>query len=186
MRNGPYELVVAPPDYPGMHYRGRYCYEHHLVYWRAHGVVPEPGQVIHHIDGDKRHNVATNLELMEAGEHSTEHLLSRPKKPTVHGTDNAYKHRGCRCAICKRASADRMNEWRWRTGRRKESGRKPAVHGSSSMYSYHKCRCAECREGNRIRAAKYRNDSGVRQLGSRGGCYPLMMQVRPLPPEPTD
>lgn len=78
MKNGPYEMVVAPPSYPGMRYRGRYCYEHHAVYWHAHGVIPEQGQVIHHIDGNKRNNASSNLELMDVGEHGREHGSRRP------------------------------------------------------------------------------------------------------------
>ena len=73
MRNGPYELVVAPDDYPGMKYRGRYCYEHTLVYWKKHGVLPGRGQVIHHINGKHRDNRPENLELLEVGEHNSGH-----------------------------------------------------------------------------------------------------------------
>lgn len=35
VKNGPYELVIAPEEYPGKKYRGRYAYEHRVNYWRA-------------------------------------------------------------------------------------------------------------------------------------------------------
>lgn len=66
MRNGKYELVVAPEGYPGMKYRGRYAYEHRVVYWQEHGQLPE---VVHHANGDCRDNTPDNLVGMSAKEH---------------------------------------------------------------------------------------------------------------------
>ena len=73
MKNGPYELVVAPIDYPGKKYRGRYCYEHHLVWWQHHSAVPGVGDVVHHKDGNKRNNVISNLILMNGLAHLEMH-----------------------------------------------------------------------------------------------------------------
>lgn len=73
MRNGEYILVIAPDDYPGKKYRGRYCYEHHLVYWQHHDIVPKKDELIHHIDGNKHHNVIENLELQLRTEHTAHH-----------------------------------------------------------------------------------------------------------------
>ena len=36
MKNGPYILVAALETYPGKKYRGKYCYEHHMVWWKKH------------------------------------------------------------------------------------------------------------------------------------------------------
>jgi len=78
MKNGPYELVVAPPGYPGKLYRGRYCYEHHLVWWRHTGEVPGPGELIHHKNENKRDNRYKNLKKETKGEHNTyHHTVSR-------------------------------------------------------------------------------------------------------------
>lgn len=77
MRNGDYELVIAPVEYPGMKYRGRYAYEHHVVYWETHGVVPGPGEVIHHLNEEKRDNRAENLQLLQRAEHNKHHGAER-------------------------------------------------------------------------------------------------------------
>lgn len=79
MRNGNYELVKAPADYPGRKYRGRYCYEHHLVWWINTGEVPNPNQVLHHKNGDTRDNRFCNLELLSWRRHSSEHTAKRGK-----------------------------------------------------------------------------------------------------------
>jgi hypothetical protein len=77
MKNGPYELVIAPPDYPGKRYRGRYCYEHHLVWWRHTEEVPGPGELIHHKDEHKRNNRYRNLEKLTRKEHDKHHSDKR-------------------------------------------------------------------------------------------------------------
>ena len=73
MRNGDYELVVAPVDFPGLKYRGRYCYEHTLVYWRNTGRIPGPTECLHHINEKKRDNCFENLELKTRVTHAKEH-----------------------------------------------------------------------------------------------------------------
>lgn len=80
MRNGPYELVVAPADYPGMKYRGRYVYEHQLVWWQSTGSVVPEGGVIHHINGEKRDNRFANLKLESRSAHASHHGEQQPKK----------------------------------------------------------------------------------------------------------
>lgn len=77
MRNGEYELVVAPDDFPGKKYRGRYCYEHTLVYWEHTGIVPRSDECIHHKNEKKRDNRFENLELKKKGDHSKEHTQER-------------------------------------------------------------------------------------------------------------
>lgn len=89
MKNGPYELVIAPENYPGKRYRGRYCYEHHLVWWQHHGTLPGPDELVHHKDENKRHNVIENLELMKKGRHATKHGIEKGRSFTE-----------LRCAYC--------------------------------------------------------------------------------------
>ena len=72
MKNGPYELVIAPGDYPGKKYRGKYCYAHRLNFWKTYGYLPENKQlIIHHIDGNKLNNSSDNLKLMDIKDHNT-------------------------------------------------------------------------------------------------------------------
>lgn len=72
-----YKKVVAPADYPGTIYKGRYCLEHILVYWQTTGILPGFNEIIHHIDEDKRNNKFSNLQLMTRSEHTKLH--AKPK-----------------------------------------------------------------------------------------------------------
>lgn len=83
MRNGPYILVVAPDVYPGKKYRGRYVYEHQLVWWQNTGNLVPKGYVVHHRDHDKHNNRFSNLELTEAGVHAAEHSAERKPLPLL-------------------------------------------------------------------------------------------------------
>lgn len=73
MRNGEYELIVPPPDYPGKKYRGRYAYEHIVVFWETYGRLPIEGYVVHHKNEHKRDNRPDNLEEKTVGSHIAEH-----------------------------------------------------------------------------------------------------------------
>lgn len=79
MRNGAYEFVLAPKDYPGKKYRQRYIYEHHLVMWRSKGIIINVNQVVHHKNGNKRDNRISNLEVQCAQAHRKEHGQDRRK-----------------------------------------------------------------------------------------------------------
>lgn len=80
MKNGPYELVIAPSEYPGKKYRDRYCYEHHLVLWKERGIVLKDGEIVHHKNGKKRDNRIENLEVLRNEDHARQHGRERPKK----------------------------------------------------------------------------------------------------------
>jgi len=76
MRNGKYEMIVAPDDWPGKRYRGRYCYEHHYVFWKQSGTLIEANVTcIHHKNGDTRDNRIENLELLGHSEHASKHAV---------------------------------------------------------------------------------------------------------------
>ena len=80
LKNGNYILVLAPKSYPGKKYRSKYCYEHHLVYWKETGIVVSSDEVIHHIDGNKTNNCFSNLELKKKSLHDSEHQTSKGRK----------------------------------------------------------------------------------------------------------
>jgi len=77
MKNGPYELIVPPSDYPGKRYRGKYAYEHHVVWWTNTGRTVPPGCEVHHKNGQKRDNRFENLELLTSDEHKAHHSRNR-------------------------------------------------------------------------------------------------------------
>lgn len=81
MRNGEYELIKPPPEYPGKRYRGRYAYEHRVNWWRKSGLNPDdfPDALIHHEHGLKRKNDA-GLVLLGRGEHTALHKPAKPNK----------------------------------------------------------------------------------------------------------
>jgi hypothetical protein len=74
--NGGYSFIVAPAGYSGSLYRGKYAYEHHVVWWFYHGNAPQRGEDIHHRDGNKLNNTIRNLALMPKAEHAALHASS--------------------------------------------------------------------------------------------------------------
>jgi hypothetical protein len=80
VKNGGYDIVLAPEDYPGLKYRGCYCQVHVLAYWRATGDYPSQGEVIHHIDLDRTNHNPINLTKMTNKDHSSLHNRLHPGK----------------------------------------------------------------------------------------------------------
>lgn len=79
MKNGEYILVKAPDNFPGKKYRGKYCYEHILVFWQTYGILPKSNEIVHHKDENKHNNDPSNLELKTRSKHSIEHNTNRKK-----------------------------------------------------------------------------------------------------------
>jgi len=90
MKNGEYELIVAPKKFPGKLYRGKYAYEHRVVWWKKTGQLPTEEEVIHHKNGDKRDNKFENLEL-----------LSRKEHRKLHGEERKAKMVSMMCPVCE-------------------------------------------------------------------------------------
>jgi len=83
MKNGDYILVIAPDWFKGKRYRGRYCYEHHLVWEKETGCPVPDGCIIHHKDGNKYNNTISNLQLMDAKAHISLHGQQKTKKIAI-------------------------------------------------------------------------------------------------------
>ena len=66
MKNGKYTLVTPPEDYPGKRYRGKYAYEHRVIFWQKNGYLPE---IVHHDNDSKRDNAPDNLIGLTKPEH---------------------------------------------------------------------------------------------------------------------
>jgi len=149
MKNGDYILIVAPEEYPGKRYRGRYAYEHHVVWWRNTGEVPDTGFVVHHKNTDKQDNRYRNLEKKTVSRHVADHhvpasmislncawcadefeILSRKYRERA--------KRGQKEFYCCRSHQVQAQQAKLR-------GSREFVHGTVSGYRYHRCRCRECR-----------------------------------------
>lgn len=90
MKNGPYEMIIPTSDYPGKLYRGRYCYEHHFVWWKHNGQIVSDGFQMHHKDGNKRNNSIENLELLKKEEHEF-----------IHSSTKSVKMYEIKCPVCE-------------------------------------------------------------------------------------
>ena len=94
--------------------------EHRLVWKEHYGEIPD-GMVIHHINGDGRDNKLENLELLQNGKHSSNHMMGnthRLHSIIPHGTHCGYHHHHCRCDLCRKSHAECVAEYRKRTGKR--------------------------------------------------------------------
>jgi hypothetical protein len=158
MKNWAYKRVVAPEDYEGPKYMGRYCLEHHLVWWKHHQSVVPDGHVLHHKNEDPRDNRIENLELLTASEHSKRHAeerafaaqeeaqcgtcsavftLSRSKlSQRKKQSDSGLLFCSKKCSVAKQQASKK---------------KKPVRHGTVVGYSYHRCRCDLCVQGQRDR-----------------------------------
>lgn len=160
MRNGEYELIQAPLDYPGLKYRGRYAYEHHVIWWRATGTLPPVGYVIHHKNENTRDNRLENLELKTSPKHSSDH--GKARRVPDESVTCAWCHRSFQLParvlrfkrkigqinfFCCKSHAVSLQQSLWTRETR---------HGTSSGYYNHRCRCDACRAYHAAKHRRYR------------------------------
>ena len=81
MKNGDYILIVPPEEYPGKRYRGRYAYEHQVVWWLNTGMTVPEGYCVHHKNEQKHDNSFANLEIISSSQHARSHV--KPKELTA-------------------------------------------------------------------------------------------------------
>ncbi|MDE3022108.1 MAG: HNH endonuclease [Pseudomonadota bacterium] len=82
IKNGPYLLMKAPENYPGLKYRGKYIYEHQYVWWVNTKFICPTGYVIHHKNKDRHDNRFENLEIISQKSHTKLHSLEKSVKQT--------------------------------------------------------------------------------------------------------
>jgi transcription elongation factor Elf1 len=106
-------MLVAPADYPGKRYRERYAYEHHIVWWKHKGFVPDKGMEIHHKDNNHRNNKFQNLQLVTSQEHRK-----------IHGQQKAAQAEKIKfeCPVCEQEVLMRMRLYKDRK-RKSASGK---------------------------------------------------------------
>lgn len=108
MKNGPYILILAPDEYPGKKYRGKYSYEHHVEWWKNTKILPPKGYHIHHRNGEKTDNRFDNLELI----YNSTHLKIHHK---------IKKMKILSCEYCKKAfeKEPRNYNFKFKTGQKR-------------------------------------------------------------------
>lgn len=74
-RAGAAPKIAAAKPTSYVKYFGRH--EHRVVAEKELGRPLEPGEIVHHIDGDRRNNDPSNLQVMTQSEHARIHMLER-------------------------------------------------------------------------------------------------------------
>lgn len=131
---------------------------HRRIWSDEHGPIP-PGYVVHHIDGNWRHNDLSNLELRERSEHQSEHMQERLATPDGLAAQRGHLARA-------RAAA---SEWH-----RSEEGR--AWHSEKAKRDWetrdldaHRLKCEACGDefGSPVRTAQYCSSACQQRIGFR-------------------
>lgn len=105
-----YVLIRVGKGHPRADSRG-YAYEHRLVAAEKLGRSLKPGEIVHHIDGDKQNNAPDNLEVVHGvEEHRLKHRTAG-HAVRLPGEPNPLIECGCGCKQTLR-QFDRLNRQR--------------------------------------------------------------------------
>lgn len=87
---GPYEQVKAP-NHPNTQKIG-YIQEHRFLMSEKLGRPLKPGEVVHHINGNKKDNRIENLQVMTRGEHQRYHAKKDMSKRVCKKCESNITH----------------------------------------------------------------------------------------------
>jgi hypothetical protein len=167
-----YNRVVPPKEYVGPLYMGRYCLEHHLVWWQHHRTTVPKGYVLHHKNEDPRDNRIENLELLTSAEHSSRHAAHKTEAATVEmvcgncGRGFTLVRSKVKTRLKQSLSGSLFCSQQCGALKQHTTQQRDISHGTVVAYSYHKCRCELCKRGQRERARLRRIKS--KELGPIG------------------
>lgn len=182
MRNGPYELIRAPEGYPGKRYRGKYAYEHIVVFWQTHGRMPKDGYLVHHQNDQKRDNRPDNLEEKTVQSHNADHNAVAPVqvecgfcKVPFELKPSIYRDR-LRGSVSGLVFCSRSHGTKYQMVMGTHVGtpfrtKLPRAHGMYAMYR-DGCRCQECKTANTQRVLKSRHKCKLFRDGLTGKSAP--------------
>lgn len=101
VKKGEYLYGVCP-DHPKAIKHG-YVLLHRLIAENMIGRRLNNNEVVHHMDGNKKNNAESNLQVMQKNEHMSLHGHERRKADKTHGTLSSYRY--CKCVLCKKAKS---------------------------------------------------------------------------------
>ena len=91
MKNGDYDLAIAPIEYTGKKYKGRYIPESHLVWWEYTGEIVKFPHLIHHKNNNKHDNKFKNLKKRHIQKHNFEHNYLKDIKVKCKNCNKLFK-----------------------------------------------------------------------------------------------
>lgn len=121
---------------------------HRLIYEDYHKVTLLSWADIHHIDGDKKNNDISNLELLSHGEHSRQHMI---------GDRNPMKSEKSRLKLSNFRKGKQLSQESMYKKVRTFSSR----HNPLGVFRVSKIRCPECKYNFRFRYTYKKNKNVI-------------------------